>query len=149
MKWIQILAMLIVVSLLNACTWMYADFKAPKVKLLAIEPSQFGLFEQRFNIRLRLQNRNDSELAIRDMVYALKLNGVDFAQGMSDQEITIPEDGEYVVELPVNVKLKTLLRQLTRRDSASIRYQLTGHLGLMRSLITLPFDYEGEVDLEF
>jgi len=148
-KWIQFLAMLIFVSHLNACTWMYDDFKAPKVKLLAIEPSQFSLFEQRFNIRLRLQNRNDSELAIRDMVYALKLNGVDFAQGISDQEITIPEYGEYVIELPVSVKLKTLLRQLTRRDGGPIRYQLTGQLGLMRSLITLPFDYEGEADLEF
>ncbi|MGD7036222.1 LEA type 2 family protein [Methylotuvimicrobium buryatense] len=149
MKWSQFLAVVIVASQLNACTWMYADFKAPKVKLLAIKPSQFGLFEQRFNIRLRLENRNDSELAIRDMAYVLKLNDADFAQGVSDQEITIPEYGEYVVELPVSVNLKTLLRQLTRRDGAPIRYQLTGHLGLMRSLITLPFDYEGEVELEF
>jgi len=148
-KCIQFLAMLIVASQLNACSWMYADFKAPKINLLAIEPLQFGLFEQRFKIRLRLQNRNDSELAVRDMTYVLKLNDADFAHGVIDQEITIPEYGDYIVELPVSVNLKSLLRQLSRLDNAPIRYQLTGHLGLMRSLITLPFEYEGDVELKF
>ena len=149
MKCIHFLAMLIVISQLNACTWLYADFKAPQDNLLAIEPLQFGLFEQRFNIRLRLQNRNDSELAVRDMAYVLKLNDADFAHGVIDQEITIPEYGEYIVELPVSVDLKSLLRQLARLDDAPIRYQLTGRLGLMRSLITFPFEYEGEVELKF
>ncbi len=128
---------------------MFVDFKAPKVDLLAIEPLQFGLFEQRFNIRLRLQNMNDFELAIRGMAYSLKLNGADFAEGVSDQVITIPEYGEEIIEVPVSANLRALFRQLTHIDAAPLHYQLSGHLALMHSLLKLPFDYEGEFKLKF
>jgi len=148
-KWVLVLALVMITLSLSACVWMFTDLKAPKVSLIAIEPLHFGLFEQRFNLRLRLQNTNDTELPIRGMVYALQLNGADFAQGVSDQEITLPEYGEEVIDVPVVANLGRLLRQLTRIDSDRIRYKLSGHMGLMNKTFKLPFDYEGEVDFGF
>lgn len=142
--------MLLVAIILSigACTWVFGEFAAPKVSLVAIEPVNFGLFEQRFNLRLRFRNTNDVELPIRGMSYTLQLNGSEFAEGVTDQAITIPEYGEAVITVPIVVNLTTLLKHAAGLKEQQINYELAGQLGLGHRTLKVPFNYSGAVDFK-
>ena len=117
MRRAQIVISGLILLILSGCAQILTDIKTPQISLVSIVPVELSLFEQRFDLRLRVQNPNSVELPIRGMQYFLQLNGGDFAQGVTNQEINIPEYGEQVVTVPVTTNLSFVFNQLKRLNS--------------------------------
>lgn len=122
----------ILASALSGCaSWFGSDFQDPHVHLVKVDVIKARLHEQRFSLRFRIDNPNDSELAIRGLIYDIQLNNVPLAAGESSRSIEVPAHGrrEYEVTVRTNLwrHLKGLVKALEDTEQP-IRYQLSGEV---------------------
>ena len=82
-----------------------------RVSVAGIEPMDSQGFEMRFNVKLRVQNPNDSAVSFNGVSLDLELNGKPFASGVSDQSGTVPRFGETIVNVPLTVPAFSAVRQ--------------------------------------
>ncbi|MBK7953510.1 MAG: LEA type 2 family protein [Candidatus Accumulibacter sp.] len=73
------------ILLLSACAGLGGLAQKPEVSVAALNLVQMGLFEQRFALKLRIQNPNDVELRINGLSFEIELNGKSFITGLSDR----------------------------------------------------------------
>lgn len=143
-------ALAVTVLGLGACATLMQRLEPPRVSLAGLELEEIGLFEQRYRLRLRIQNPNDVELPIAGMDFRLYLNEEEFASGLSNQQATVPAFGEQLVEARVTSSITGILEQLqrlSRTEAHTFSYRLAGHVKLLHRSTKYPFDYRGEVDL--
>lgn len=147
--WLTALA--VTVLGLAACASLSQRLEPPRVSLAGLELEEVGLFEQRYRLRLRVQNPNDVELPIAGMVFSLYLNEAEFANGLSDRQTTVPAFGEALIEARVTSSLGGVIEQLQRLSRAEeaqrFSYRLAGHARLSHRSARYPFEYRGEIDL--
>lgn len=136
--------------LLTACAQILEKPEPPRVSLVNLQLTGMTLFEQRFFLELRLQNPNPYPLPLAGMEYTVELNGERFADGVSNDKVTVPEYGESVVGVNVTSNLASLIEQLYRLQrggSPSLSYRLYGSVGLVDRAFKLPFEQTGEIRL--
>jgi len=96
----------------------------------AMDPSQ-GM-EMRFNLKLRVQNPNDTPIGYNGVSVELELNGKPFASGVSDQAGSVPRFGEALISVPLTVPALTAVRQAfafaNSAQSGQLPYLLRGRL---------------------
>jgi LEA14-like dessication related protein len=135
---------------LAACATVPPDIEAPKVSIANIAPKDFSVFEQRFDVQLRVQNPNDADLGIKGMRFDIDLNNQEFANGMSGEKITVPRFGSEVVNVEVITGISSFLRQfqgLNNSGASKIQYRLKGTAFIdAPHSFKLPFDEKGEVN---
>jgi LEA14-like dessication related protein len=136
---------------LTACATVQSDIDPPKISIANIEPKDVAVFEQVFDVRLRIQNPNDQELGINGLKFDIELNEKEFGNGMSGQQVTVPRFGSEMVNVEVITSLGSFLRQfqeLNKSGVGKVRYRLKGTAYVVSpSSFKLPFDEKGEVDL--
>ncbi|MBA5866355.1 MAG: hypothetical protein GDA67_06605 [Nitrospira sp. CR1.3] len=140
-----------IVLLATSCASVPADIEPPKISIANIAPKDFSLFEQRFDVQLRIQNPNDKELGINGLRCDIELNDKEFGNGMSGNHVKVPRFGSEVVNVEVITGLGSFLRQVQDLGGAAgskFRYRLKGTAFVdSPSSFKLPFDEKGEVDL--
>ncbi|APA86929.1 LEA type 2 family protein [Paraburkholderia sprentiae WSM5005] len=103
-----------------------------RVNVAGIEPIASQGMEMRFNVKLRVQNPNDSAVSFNGVSLDLELNGKPFASGVSDQSGSVPRFGETVVTVPLTVPAFAALRQALGlagiAQSGQVPYRLQGKL---------------------
>ncbi|HKJ95433.1 MAG TPA: LEA type 2 family protein, partial [Gammaproteobacteria bacterium] len=77
----------------------------PKVAMTSLQLTGLTIFEQDFDVGLRLTNPNDFPLPIAGMTYTIQLNGEKFADGASNQAVTVPAMGDAEVHLTVHANM--------------------------------------------
>ncbi|NYH21207.1 LEA type 2 family protein [Paraburkholderia bryophila] len=126
----------VVTLTLNGCASLFGGDPL-RVNVAGIEPIDSQGLELRFNVKLRVQNPNESAVSFDGVSLALELNGKPFASGVSDQGGTVPRYGETVVNVPLTVPAFAAVRQAFAfagvAQSGQIPYLLRGKLagGLM------------------
>lgn len=133
--------------LLTGCAAMQAPLEAPHVTLTDLRMLDMTLFEQRYGLKIRVQNPNPVELPITGMNFRLDVNDAELGRGVSDQRVTVPAYGEAVVEINLMSNLARIIDQIRGLESGkgqSLRYRLAGGLSLANRMGKLPFDYQGE-----
>ncbi|MDV6345105.1 LEA type 2 family protein [Nitrosomonas sp. Is37] len=151
MKRFGLMLFLGMTALVAGCTQLGGIKQNPSISLADIELVELGLLEQRFNLKLRIQNPNDIALRINGMTFDVELNGVDFAKGLSDQVVTVPRMGEKVMEVKATSTLGTLWKQLGELEKSSrekVEYRLSGRL-FLEGLGSVPFERKGDVFMPF
>lgn len=141
---------LILVLAFAACSTMPRDFEPPKVSITNIMPKDMTLMEQRFEVQLRIQNRNNVDLGINGARFDIELSGKEFGSGMSGQKISIPRFGSEVMTGEVITSLGSVLRQVQGLSSGGtkVQYRLKGKAFTdAPGSFTIPFEDTGEVDL--
>ena len=136
--------------LLAACASMRPESDRIKVTMVDVQPLESTLMEQRYLIKLRVQNRSQQALTIEGLSFDLALNGHDFASGVSNEKVTAPAFGEGLVEVKVSSTLFGVIRQiqtLQNRETQPFAYRISGSLHSPDSFFSLPFDEQGEIDL--
>lgn len=136
--------------LLSACASMRPEPDRIKVTMVDVRPLESTLMEQRYLIKLRVQNRSRQALTIDGLSFDLELNGRAFASGVSNERFTAPGFGEGLVEVKVSSTLFGMIRQiqtLQSRETKPFEYRISGSLHSPDSLFSLPFDEQGEIDL--
>ncbi len=146
-KW----SLLVAGLLLAACATVPPEIEPPKISIANIAPKDFAIFEQRFDVQLRIQNPNEKDLGINGIRFDIDLNEREFANGMSGEKVTIPRFGSQVMNVEVITGISSFLRQfqeLNKAGAGKIRYRLKGTAFVEApSSFKLPFDEKGEVDL--
>jgi LEA14-like dessication related protein len=130
--------------LLAACA------QSPIVTLTDIRPLEFGLLEQSYLIKLRIQNPNAFDLPIEGLSYQLEINDQPFARGVSRRLLTVPSYGSELIEVEAFSSLAEIfqhLSQLRKGRASEIRYRLVGKLSATDRLSPLSFDQRSELVL--
>jgi LEA14-like dessication related protein len=105
------------------------------------------LFEQTWDLTLRVQNPNDFAIESDGLSFRLDVNGNAFAHGVSDGRVTVPRLGETMVDVKAISDLAKVVRQLNdmaRAGRTSLDYKLSGQL--YSSGRRFPFEYNGTID---
>ena len=145
--WITVPAVVLIAS----CSTMPKDFEAPRVNISDLTPKEMAIFEQRFDVKLRIQNPNDVDLSVNGMRFDIELNEREFANGMTGERLTIPRFGSQTVDVEVFTTLASFLRQvqdLNASGGQKVRYRLKGTAFVdSPGTFKAPFDEKGEIDL--
>ncbi|CAE6486733.1 MAG TPA: hypothetical protein DEO56_04170 [Nitrosomonas nitrosa] len=148
-KRIVLILFLGMIVLVTGCVRLAGIKQNPDISLAGIELVELGLLEQRFNLKLRIQNPNDVALPINGMTFEIELDGATFARGLSDKVVTVPRLGEIVMEVKAASTLGMVWKQLvesqkSRRDK--VDYRLSGRL-FLQGLGSVPFEQKGNVSM--
>jgi len=120
-----------------------------KVTLADIRPMEMTLLEQRYLLKVRVQNPNDAALTVRGMSYEIALNGKEFAHGVSSTPFTVAGFSEQIVEGEIVSTVFSFyeqIRQLQKNPNEPFQYQISGSLSLGAGAGRVPFEYKGELD---
>ena len=142
---------LLVVAVFAGCAGIGRLSEPPYISLSNINLLNMGVFEQRYRIMMRIQNPNDVIIPIKGMSFQIFINDQAFARGVSNKPVIIPEFGEKVIEIDATSDLTSMLRQfqeLMSGGSKKVNYRLTGKAKLENRIRRLPFEYNGELDLQ-
>jgi LEA14-like dessication related protein len=141
------LTTLLFAVILSGCAALQDSIEAPHVTLTDLRMLDMTLFEQRYGLKIRVQNPNPVELPITGMNFRLDVNDSELGRGVSDQSVTVPAYGEVVVEIKLTSNLVRIFDQIRALESGkgqSLRYHLSGGMSLANRISKLPFDYQGE-----
>ena len=141
---------LLAVAFLSACAGLAGLAQKPEVSVAGLNLVQFGLFEQRFALKLRIQNPNDGAVEFDGTALELDVNGKTLATGVSDQKGSVPRYGESILVIPVSISAMNAVRQAlvladgTQRDT--MPYVLRGKLA-GGAFGAVRFTKEGSINL--
>ena len=144
------LALLCAMAMMPACSTLPRDFETPKFSIANIAPKDMSVFEQRFDVQLRIQNPNNFDLDVNGLRFDIELNDKEFGSGMSGQKVTVPRFGSETVTAEVITGLGSFLRQAQGMSAGGtkVRYRLKGKaFAEAPSTFSVPFDESGEIDL--
>jgi len=140
---------------LAACAWMHGR-NPPEVSLAGVEPSAAGestasqSFEARVQLKLRVQNPNDTAIDFNGVTVELDVQGKSLASGLSNQSGTVPPFGEAMITVPVTVSMWGMANQalglLSGKNISKISYEMRGKLNDTRNG-SLPFKSEGTLNV--
>jgi LEA14-like dessication related protein len=138
--------------IIAACSTMPRDFETPKFSIADIAPKDMTLMEQRFDVKVRIQNPNNFDLGINGVRFDIALNGKEFGTGMSGAKVTVPRFGSEVISGEVITGLGSILRQVQGFTSGitKVQFSLKGKaFAESPASFTIPFEDIGDVDLNF
>jgi LEA14-like dessication related protein len=72
-----------------------------------------GLFSQELKIDLKIGNPNDFDIPLTGLAFKLEVNGEHFAEGLSNESVTLPRLGYANVRVTGNANTLSILRQLS------------------------------------
>ncbi|ODU33888.1 MAG: hypothetical protein ABS92_15920 [Thiobacillus sp. SCN 63-374] len=134
---------------LAACTGLPLNAVAPKVSVAEVDVKSLGLFEQHFDVGLRVSNPNDFALNIEALDFELEVNGRPFAQGLSRVPTLIAATSSTVLRVDAIMQSKNLIQQIKALPPELLKqgvpYRIKGRVKTDRSSRWLPFDHAGVV----
>ena len=133
---------------LAGCATLPGSFEKPRVSVAGLRILEIGLLEQRYLLRLRVQNPNDFAFAVTGMDYALDVNGREFASGVSDRRVDLPAYSERSFQVPVSSGLADLVDQLRALDNGRMNrldYRIRGHVRIEGIPGRVEFDHSDEL----
>ncbi len=120
-------AVLLALSISACSTAKLPDAAMPDVSLAGLSFAEAGLFEQGFTLQLRLKNPNDFDIPVQALNFALDVNGSQFAEGLSNEDFTLPASAEIIVPIEVSIPTESLIERVTAIGTGRrLDYQLTG-----------------------
>lgn len=140
-----------VLGLATACAGLGTKLESPRVSVIGIRTIEASLFEQRLQVRLRVENPNTLAIPVRGLDVEVELAEEPFAHGSSAREFTVPARGEAEFDMIVTANAATALLRIATADRQAreqIGYRLKGklstRLGMLRSI---PFEESGTIPL--
>ncbi len=121
-----------------------AEPVAPEVHVVDLRLLESSVFEQRFEIDLRIGNPNDFDLPLDGLTFDLEVNGEGFARGFSSEKITVPRLGEARLSVVASTTLIELVRQMQLlAERGDLDYRISG-IAYFDSLVRRSAPYESE-----
>ena len=137
--------------LLAGCAGLGTQLETPEITFVGIRAVEASIFEQKLEVRLRVQNPNTMALPVNGLDVAMELAGEPFATGVTAREFVVPAHGEAEFDMIVTANAATTLLKIAggnRQSREEIGYRLKGRLatklGLLRSI---PFEESGTLPL--
>jgi LEA14-like dessication related protein len=132
---------------LAACSGLPLNTVAPRVSVAEVDIKHLGLFEQYYDVGLRLSNPNEFDLQIEALEFELELNGRPFAKGLSRVSTLIPATLSGVMRVDAITQSENLIQQIKTLPPDMLKecvpYRIRGRLKTDRSSNWLNFDHSG------
>jgi len=141
-------AALVIAISFAGCAGLPPGAQAPAVTISDFGVGNAGLFEQQFDLKLRIQNPNPEEFKVDGMAFDLEINDQAFAKGVGNQMVTVPRFGSAFMSVEAVSTLGGLLKQFGRiaqGDKPIFKYRLKGSLSIAGGT-RIPFEQLGEFD---
>ena len=123
---------------------------SPEVTVADFRLLNMGILEQNYVLQLRIKNPNSFSLPIAGLNYQFDINDQEFANGTSDKAITIPANGENLLDLKFTSNLMRVVEKWTDWTTIfnnNFKYGLSGNINFVNDAPSLPFEYKGEIPL--
>lgn len=151
---LRILLLSVTLLALAGCASLAPRLEAPNLSIVSVELVKGELFEQRLRARMRVQNPNDRELAVKGITYTIELGGEELGRGLSGSSFTVPRLGEAEFDMIVTANLAGALLKLAGRAEkqgrvpGALDYRILGKVQLASGLVrTVPFEEKGTLKL--
>ncbi len=151
---LRTLLLVVPLLVLAGCSSLAPRLEAPKLSIVSVELVKGELFEQRLRARMRVQNPNDRELAVKGITYTIELGGEELGRGLSGSSFTVPRLGEAEFDMIVTANLAGALLKLAGRAEkqgrvpGALDYRIVGKVQLASGLVrTVPFEETGSLKL--
>lgn len=133
------------------CVGLGTKLETPHVAFVGLKTVEASLFEQKLEVRLRVQNPNGIELPVKGLDVDVELAGEHFAHGVSAREFAVPAYGEAEFDMNVTANAASALIKILGGDSKTrenIPYRLRGKLSTRLGLLhSVPFDETGTLPI--
>jgi len=131
------------------CATLVPRLEAPQLIVTGIALGGGSMQQQRIRLTLHATNPNPRNIAIRGIDCNLDLEGMSFAQGMTDAAFTLPALGAVDFAVDVTANLNTALVALAGSlGRSTVDYHFYGRVHLSNGVMrTIPFDGTGRVRL--
>ena len=133
--------------LLSACTTMLTSRPlAPKVAVDSVKAEKIGLTRQNLLFQLAVSNPNSFDLPLQAINFIAAVDGVELAQGLSTERVTIPANGKAMLEVHVSTSVNKLLGRLllaANQNRKNIAYDVRGFVKLSNWPARIPFNVDG------
>ncbi|MBT9569180.1 MAG: LEA type 2 family protein [Thiobacillus sp.] len=132
---------------LAACSGLPYDARPPKVSVAEVDIKSLGIFEQRFDVALRVGNPNDFDLRIEALEFDLEVNGHAFATGLARTSALIPAISNTVIRVDAVTQSSNLIKQIKTLPAGALRagvpYRISGRVKTDHSARWIRFDHKG------
>jgi LEA14-like dessication related protein len=135
---------------LAGCSGLFQTLEGPRINIANITAQEVKLFEQVFDLELRVQNPNDLSLEINGLAFELEVNGKRFATGVSNQNVTVDRFSSAVIHVEAITTFWGFLRQAAEYQQTRtprVTYRIKGSIYSGSPSIRLPFDDSGEFNI--
>lgn len=121
--------------------------KDPQVNITHVDVADISSQDITLNLNINIINPNGIPISLKKVNYALNMSGKKVTEGIFDQAVKIPANGQSDVVVPVKFKFNSFgdLVAGFLNKSASKEYELTGTADL--GIISVPFTKKGEIDI--
>lgn len=138
-------AIVIFVGLAGCATPQKID--APNIALQDVTLLNAEGLTQRLRVDLLVSNPNDFEIPLTGLRFDMQMNGLDFAEGLSNKRVDIPRLGRTVVPVEVTVSVLAVMRQIRAvRKNHGVEYRVAGTAFLDHVLLPqVDFDRQGKI----
>jgi LEA14-like dessication related protein len=136
-----------VLSLVGCASLQRTD--PPQVTLAGMQSAASEGLEARMQLKLRVQNPNDSPIEYNGIYVELDVLNKSLASGVSNQSGTVPAFGETVIDVPVTISVLAIAGQamglLNGKAIDKITFEMHGKLSTPSG--ALRFKSQGELDV--
>jgi LEA14-like dessication related protein len=141
---------LCLLGLLAGCSLFVPKLVAPQLSVVGVEWQKGALWQQKFRVRMHVDNPNDRTLPIKGITYTLEINGQEFAHGESAASFVVPALGEAEFDMNMTANMAgTIISLLSHGTDANVEYHLAGKISLSEGLLrSVPFDQHGTFKLQ-
>lgn len=119
-----------------------------RVSLVSIAPAEMGVLEQRYALKIRVQNPRPRDVPLAGVSFDLDINGSRFATGTARASTVVPAFGEVVIDATAVSTLPDVIarvQDLQKSPEEAIRYRVTGRLYTSVEGAYERFNYGGTV----
>ncbi|MBI9084548.1 MAG: LEA type 2 family protein [Desulfobacterales bacterium] len=137
--------------ILISCSAFTRSLEKPTLDIVDFRVLEARLLEQRYSLVFRVKNPNAMDLPVTGVHYNLKLEGEDFANGVSSKPFLVPAYGESEFEIEVTTSLFRIIQQLASLMSQppkELNYEIRGQIRVDKVFIgNLAFNSKGKIQM--
>lgn len=147
-RWFAPLAVIVLLAGLAGCA-APQKVVAPNIALQDVKLLNTEGLTQRLQVELLVANPNDFDIPLTGLKFGMQMNGLDFAEGLSNQRVDIPRLGRAVVPVEVTVSVLAVMKQIQAvQKKSGLDYRVAGTVYLDHLLLpSVDFDRQGKLDL--
>lgn len=130
---LRLYSLMLALSLgLSGCaSWFEDHAPPPHVSLVNVEVVRANLLQQKFKLYFRVDNRDDSDLTVRGLIYKVSLGDLLLTEGESNEWLTVAPRSHAFFKVSVRTNLWPQLRDVVRmlkNPQQPVPYRLEGEL---------------------
>lgn len=129
--------------------------KRPKIRVAAIKLNKLSFTGADLSLQVNLNNPNAFAFNLNKLNYILNINGARWLDGQTTETMQVLAKKENALTIPISLNFLQIGRSVNQllKGNQPVAYKFKGNLNLTSAMplleeVTLPFDRQGEIQLQ-